>query len=79
MPNLENTNPREQNYHTTTENSELTSIRRRPLPDVQFMISPDNRSPLMGVLDPKELGIHKEVSLPKDPFSDENVDNWQTS
>ena len=28
-------------------------------------------------LDAKDLAITKDVSLPKDPFSIENVDNWQ--
>ena len=40
------------------------------------MMSPDDRSPLMNELNPNDLGIKKEVSLPKDPFSEDNVDNW---
>ena len=57
------------------EESELaTSMRRKPLPD--DILSPDVRSPMMGALDPSDLGIKKQVSLPKDPFSEENADNW---
>ena len=31
----------------------------------------------MKVLDPSDLNMKQQVSLPKDPFSEDNADNWQ--
>ena len=42
------------------EESELgTSMRHKPIPDENYMLSPSVRSEMMGALDPRELGIQK--------------------
>ena len=57
LRSLEKTSPRSK---VQMEESELgTSMRHKPVPEENYMLSPSVRSEMMGALDPRELGIQK--------------------